>query len=172
MFAEHESRYTRPLEEVVSKVAQAWKRNGHFKLFAASQHPEMFGAQNVFATLRRDVFEHCKDRGQTHIFLEGNSAEMLPRLGAESNLQLDEFPFCNFISFRFFFKKELSEFSELSEFTLRLLRFQHIEFDLIFIDGNHAYEASPYPGTSVTSVCVLQDLCNLCFCFNHESELL
>ncbi|CAL1136658.1 unnamed protein product [Cladocopium goreaui] len=52
--------YTRPLEEVVSRIA--------------------------------------KDKDQTHILLEGNSAEMLPR-------------------------------------------FRHIEFDLIFIDGNHAYEA-------------------------------
>ena len=55
------------------------------------------GAQNVFATLGRGVFVHCKDRGQTHILLEGNSAEMLPRLGAESNLQLDEHSFCNSI---------------------------------------------------------------------------
>eukprot|EP00435_Cladocopium_sp_Y103_P025386 s1680_g6.t1 len=52
--------YTRPLEQVVSRIA--------------------------------------KDKDQTHILLEGNSAEMLPR-------------------------------------------FRHIEFDLIFIDGNHAYEA-------------------------------
>ena len=45
VFAEHEFRYTRPLEEVVSKVAQAWKRNGHFKRFlaVASQYAEMFG---------------------------------------------------------------------------------------------------------------------------------
>eukprot|EP00913_Durusdinium_trenchii_P016438 g15452.t1 len=39
-----------------------------------------------------------REHGQTHLLLEGNSAEMLPR-------------------------------------------FRHIEFDLIFIDGNHAYEA-------------------------------
>eukprot|EP00931_Biecheleriopsis_adriatica_P070898 TRINITY_DN44735_c0_g1_i1.p1 TRINITY_DN44735_c0_g1~~TRINITY_DN44735_c0_g1_i1.p1 ORF type:complete len:323 (+),score=55.53 TRINITY_DN44735_c0_g1_i1:46-1014(+) len=48
--------------------------------------------------LEKTVSRLAAERGQTHILLEGDSAEMLPR-------------------------------------------FRHIEFDLLFIDGNHAYEA-------------------------------
>ncbi|CAE7259765.1 unnamed protein product [Symbiodinium sp. CCMP2592] len=48
--------------------------------------------------LEKFVAKTAQERGQTHILLEGDSAEMLPR-------------------------------------------FRHIEFDLMFIDGNHAYEA-------------------------------
>jgi len=48
--------------------------------------------------LEQTVQRLAAERGQTHILLKGDSAEMLPR-------------------------------------------FRHIDFDLVFIDGNHAYEA-------------------------------
>lgn len=56
------------------------------------------GNHSYTRPLERVVQRLASERGQTHILLEGDSAEMLPR-------------------------------------------FRHIDFDLVFIDGNHAYEA-------------------------------
>lgn len=154
LFAKHESRYTRPLEEVVSKVAQAQKRTDTSNFLQQWQVniPRCLDrAQNVFATLGRGVFVHWGQGPNTHLIggqLSGDATT------ARSWEQLAIF-ICNSIQY---FQ------NSRSAFTLWLLRFQHIEFDLIFIDGNHAYEASPFRGTSVPSVYVLKDLC---FCFNN-----
>ncbi|CAE8586432.1 unnamed protein product [Polarella glacialis] len=56
------------------------------------------GRHSYTQPLEKLVAKFAEERGQTHILLLGDSAEMMPR-------------------------------------------FKHIEFDLIFIDGNHSYEA-------------------------------
>ena len=66
------------------------------------------------AVLGHDVI--CQERGQTHVLLQGDSAEMLPRSAS---------------------------YVRAREMNVPTERFQHIEFDLMFIDGNHAYEVYP-----------------------------
>lgn len=78
---------------------------GHSALALLDQAPEGsvllsldLGKHGYTRPLEKTVASLAKARGQTHVLLLGDSAEMLPR-------------------------------------------FRSIEFDLIFIDGNHAYEA-------------------------------
>jgi hypothetical protein len=103
------SRYTRPLEEVVSRIAKVWgsklgrvgwhgmAHDGTHGLLIFRVHkPLMFGAARCFWNFwpmaaypnhgcswcsRMDPMFSRQDKDQTHILLEGNSAEMLPRSG-------------------------------------------------------------------------------------------
>ncbi|CAJ1330642.1 unnamed protein product, partial [Effrenium voratum] len=87
------------------KICQIGFNAGHSAVALLDQAPEgsvllsLDLCQHEYTQpLERVVAALAEERGQTHVLLQGDSAEMLPR-------------------------------------------FQHIEFDLMFIDGNHAYEA-------------------------------